>query len=71
MTSSRWKPAKNAEELRRRREREDHLADIVAHGTEEDFVAAVKTYNPEVGQEQLRELIMQFRAAVREKRGLY
>jgi len=30
----------------------------------------VKAYKPEVGKDELRELIMQFRAAVREKRGL-
>lgn len=43
------------------------LADIVEFGTEADFVAAVKAYRPETGKE---ELIMQFRAGVRERRGL-
>jgi hypothetical protein len=71
MSRSHWKPPKDPDELRRRREREDLLADIVSYGTEEDFVAAVKSYNPAVGKEELREMIMQFRAAVREKRGLY
>ena len=70
MSRSRWKPPKDADEMRRRREREDALADIVSYGTEEDFVAAVKTYKPEVGKDELQTLIMQFRAAVREKRGL-
>jgi len=71
MTKKRWKPPKDAEEARRRREREDQLADIVRYGTEEDFVAAVKTYKPEVTKEELHDLIMQFRAAVREQRGLF
>jgi hypothetical protein len=71
MARGRWKPPKDADELRRRRDREHNLADIVSYGTEEDFVAAVKAYKPEVGEEELRALIMQFRAAVREKRGLY
>ena len=57
--------------MRRRRERQEKLADIVSYGTEEEFVEAVKAYNPGLGKEELRELIMQFRAAVREKRGLY
>ncbi len=71
MTRPRWKPPKDTDEPRRRGEREDHLADIVNYGTEEDFVTAVKTYNPAVSKEELRDLIMQFRDAVREKRGLY
>jgi hypothetical protein len=70
MARSRWKPPKDTDELRRRREREEELADIVSYGTEEDFVAAVKAYKPEVGKDELQTLIMQFRAAVREKRGL-
>jgi hypothetical protein len=70
MTRSHWKPPKDPAEQRHRRERELELAEIVDYGTEEDFIAAVKCYNPEVGREELRDLIMRFRAAVREKRGL-
>jgi hypothetical protein len=70
MAKGRWKPPKGPDELRRHRERERHLADILSYGTEEDFVEAVKAYDPEVSEERLRELIMQFRAAVRVKRGL-
>ena len=71
----RWKPPKeertDAETLRREQELRRKLADIVEFGTEADFVAALKAYRPEVGKEELKALIMQFRAAVREKRGLY
>jgi len=71
----RWKPPKeertDAEALRREQELRRKLADIVEFGTEADFVAALKAYRPEVGKEELKALIMQFRAAVREKRGLY
>ena len=70
MARGQWKPPTDTQELRRRREREEHLADIVSYGTEDDFVAAAKAYNPGIGKEELRELIMQFRAAVRETRGL-
>jgi hypothetical protein len=71
----RWKPPKeertDAEALRREQELRRKLADIVEFGTEADFVAALKAYRPEVGKEELKALIMQFRAAVHEKRGLY
>jgi hypothetical protein len=70
MTKPRWKPPSDPGEQRRRREREQELAEIVDYGTEEDFVAAVKSYNPQIGSEELRDLIMRFRDAVREKRGL-
>ena len=60
----------DAEAIRREKELAQKLADIVEFGTEADFVAAVKAYRPETGKEELRELIMQFRAAVRERRGL-
>ncbi len=72
--AGRWKPPKedrtDAEEVRRQKELRRKLADIVEFGTEADFVAAVKAYGPNTGKEELRELIMQFRAAVRERRGL-
>ncbi len=74
MARPRWKPPKeqrtDADELRRRRELQRKLEDIISFGTEGDFVAAVKVYKPEVGKDELHALIMQFRAAVREKRGL-
>jgi hypothetical protein len=50
MSRPRWKPPKDAEELRRQRQREENLASIVSYGTEEDFVAAVKAYKPESGK---------------------
>jgi hypothetical protein len=37
---------------------------------EDDFVSAVKGYKPDITKEELKEWIMRFRAAVREKRGL-
>lgn len=56
--------------LRRKRELARKLADAVEFGTEEDFVAAVKNFKPDIAQEELRTWIMRFRDAVREKRGL-
>ena len=74
MARKRWKPPQeqltDADELRHRKELARKLEDIVSFGTEDDFVTAVKAYKPEVGKDELRELIMQFRAAVREKRRL-
>jgi hypothetical protein len=68
-----WKPPieerTDADVIRRKKELRKKLAEIVEYGTEEDFVAAVKAFKPDVGGEELRALIMQFRAAVREKRG--
>ncbi len=49
----------------------DKLEPIVEHLGEDDFVSAVKGYKPDVTKEELQEWIMRFRAAVREKRGLY
>jgi hypothetical protein len=72
--ATRWKPPKeqrtDADELRRRKELEQKLTDIISFGPEDDFVAGVKAYKPEIGEEELLALIMQFRAAVRERRGL-
>jgi hypothetical protein len=56
--------------MRRKGELAGKLADAVDYGTEEDFVAAVKNYKPEIGNAELKAWIMQFRAARREKRGL-
>jgi hypothetical protein len=70
----RWKPPKedrtDAEAIRRDRERLQILAETLEYGTEEDFVREVKAFNPKLGKEELQRLIMQFRDAVREKRGL-
>jgi hypothetical protein len=70
----RWKPPKedrtDPESLRREREFQQDLSDILEYGTEDDFVATLKMHKPDIGKEELRTLIMQFRAYVREKRGL-
>jgi hypothetical protein len=70
----RWKPPKDkrtdAEAVRREREFQQDLSDILEYGTEDDFVAMLKIHKPDVGKEELRTLIMQFRVYVREKRGL-
>jgi hypothetical protein len=70
----RWKPLKedriDAEALRRKRELAEKLADAVEYGSEEDFVAAVKKFKPDVGKEELQGWIMRFHDARREKRGL-
>lgn len=72
--AGRWKPRKedrtDAESIRREEALRRKLPDLVEYGTEEDLVAAVKAYKPDVGKEELQTLIMQFRDAVREKRGL-
>lgn len=72
--AGRWKPPKeqrtDAEALGRKRKLAEKLADAVDYGTEEDFVAAVKVYKPEIGNEELKTWIMRFHAARREKRGL-
>ena len=72
--TARWKPPKeqrtDAETVRRKRELAEKLADAVDYGTEEDFVEAIKNYKPEIGNAELKALIMRFRAARREKRGL-
>lgn len=46
------------------------LSDILEYGTEDDFAAMLKMHNPNMGKEELRTLITQFHAYVREKRGL-
>jgi hypothetical protein len=70
----RWKPPRadrtDAEVLRRKRELAEKLADAVEYGSEEDFVAAVKKFKPDVGKEELQGWIMRFHDARREKRGL-
>ncbi len=46
------------------------LPDILEYGTEEDFVELVKKWLKDITAEDLKEWIMLFRDAVREKRGL-
>jgi hypothetical protein len=70
----RWKPTKaertDAEVIRRKKELAEKLAFAVEYGTEEEFVAEVKKFKPDVGKEELKVWIMRFRDARREKRGL-
>jgi hypothetical protein len=70
----RWKPPKeqrtDADAIRRERQFQEDLRDILEYGTEDDFVAALKRHNPDIAREELKNLIMQFRACAREKRGL-
>jgi hypothetical protein len=70
----RWKPPKenrtDSELIRRKRELAEKLTFAVEFGTDEEFIAAVKEFKPEVGKEELKEWIMRFHAARREKRGL-
>lgn len=49
----------------------DKLELIVENLGEDEFVSAVKGYKPDITKEELQEWVMRFRAAVREKRGLY
>jgi undecaprenyl pyrophosphate synthase len=72
--AGRWKPPKeqriDAEVVRRKKELTEKLAFAVEYGTEEEFVAAVKKFKPNVGKEELKVWIMRFHDARREKRGL-
>ena len=72
--AGRWKPPKedrtDAEAIRRKRELAEKLAIAVEYGTEEEFVAAVKKFKPDVGKENVKAWIMRFHDARREKRGL-
>jgi undecaprenyl pyrophosphate synthase len=69
-----WKPRKedriDADAVRRKKELAGKLAFAVEYGTEEDFVAAVKKFKPDVEKEELKVWIMRFHDARREKRGL-
>lgn len=70
----RWKPPKeertDLEAVRRNRQFQQDLSNILEYGTEEDFVAALKTHTPNIGKQELQSAIMHFRVYVREKRGL-
>jgi hypothetical protein len=72
--AGRWKPPKeqrtDAEAIRRKKELAEKLTFAVEYGTEEEFVAEVKRFKPDVGKEELKAWIMRFRDARREKRGL-
>jgi hypothetical protein len=69
-----WRPPKekrtDAEAVRRKKELAEKLAFAVEFGTEEEFVAAVKKFKPDVEKDDLKAWIMRFRDARREKRGL-
>lgn len=71
---SRWKPPKSertdAEALRRKKELAEKIPFLLEYGTEEEFVAEVKRFKPDVGKEELKDWITRFHAARREKRGL-
>jgi hypothetical protein len=71
---SRWKPPKeqraDADAVRMEQEFRRKLRDVLEYGSEDDFVAVLKAYKPDIGKEELRALIMRFRACAREKRGL-
>ena len=53
-----WKPPKedrtDTEVVRRKRELAEKLAFAVEYGTEDEFVAAVKKFEPDVGKEDLK-----------------
>ena len=69
-----WKPPLedriDAELVRRKKKLAEKLAFAVEYGTEEEFVAAIKEFNPDIGKEELKARITQFHAARCEKRGL-
>jgi len=72
--AGRWKPPKedriDVEAVRREREFQRKLRDVLEYGGEDDFVGVLKNYQPNMTKEELRAAIMQFRVSVREKRGL-
>lgn len=46
------------------------IALVVENGSEEEFIAAVKKFKPNVGKEELKAWIMRFHDVRREKHGL-
>lgn len=71
---SRWKPPRSertdADVEERKKRLAEKLAFAVEFGTEEEFVAAVKEFKPDVEKKELKAWITRFHAARREKRGL-
>ena len=69
-----WKPPKedrtDSDAIRREERFQQDLGEILEYGTEDDFVALLKAHTPDIGKEELKASIMQFRVYVREKRGL-
>jgi len=55
--------------LQLKREAMEKLRNLLEYGTEDDFVAAVKSWRQDITADQLKEWIRLFRDAVREKRG--
>ena len=74
VVKSRWKPPKedrtDTEAVRREQEFQRKLRDVLEYGGEDDFVVVLKAYKLDIGKEELQASIMQFRAYVRERRGL-
>ncbi len=72
--AGRWKPPKSertdAEAVRRERRYQEDMSDILEYGTEDDFIAFLKLNRPDLGKEELQELVRQFHSYAREKRGL-
>jgi hypothetical protein len=58
------------EKLRIARNASAKIPDLLEYGSEEDFVAAVKVWKPNIAPAELKELILLFREMHREKRGL-
>jgi len=56
--------------IRVQREAQAKIKDLLEYGSEEDFVAAVKSWKKDISQKELLEFIDLYRAARLEKRGL-
>jgi hypothetical protein len=67
--AGRWKPPKedriDAEAIRREQDFQRKLRDILEYGSEEDFVAVLKSYKPNLTKKALQNAIMQFRVYAR------
>lgn len=74
MAKGRWTPPKSertdADALRRKKELAEKLPLLLENGSEEEFVAEVKRFKPDVSKEELKAWITRFHAVRREKRGL-
>jgi hypothetical protein len=59
------------EKVRKKKEVKEMLRELLEYSADEDdFLRLVKSLKPEIGQQELRQLIELFRDSVREKRGL-